>query len=151
MSDEELKTGYIKVNLDYAPRDSDKAFREWCKKHDFDCFGLNYGREAWCSRLGTYFRGASGVAYADGEPFLFYEEDLVDVDKLIDQALTAYKKELLSKAETFNNVVGTDEYGNIAVVQPFEAIPLSAIQEDELRKSFYENHAKIVQEDEVEK
>lgn len=84
-SSEELKTGYIKVLLDYAPRDTDENFRAWCKKHDFDCFGLGVGREAWCSRLGTYLRGVSGVAYAEYEPFLFYEEDVVDLQAYTDE------------------------------------------------------------------
>lgn len=74
---EKLKTGYIKVQLDYAPKTNGKKFREWCEKHGFSYIGE--GRRAWCSSLSTYLRGASGIAYADGEAFLFYEEDLIDI------------------------------------------------------------------------
>lgn len=74
MSD--LQQGLIRVKLDYAPEENGKAFDEWCKKYDFD--PLNSGRRAWCSSLSTYFRGAAGVAFNDGEMFLFYAEDLVD-------------------------------------------------------------------------
>lgn len=72
----ELKQGLIRVKLDYAPAENGKEFDEWCKKYDFD--PLNSGRRAWCSSLSTYFRGALGVAFNDGEMFLFYAEDLVD-------------------------------------------------------------------------
>lgn len=73
--------GYIKVQLDYAPKTNGKKFTEWCAAHNFDYLGSD--RRAWCSSLGTYFRGAAGVAYNDGEPFLFYEDDLVDMEALI--------------------------------------------------------------------
>ena len=71
-----MKEGYLKVQLDYAPTDSEEAFAEWCDKYDFDCFGLNVGRRAWCDSLKTYLRDAAGVAFYDGEMLLFYEEDV---------------------------------------------------------------------------
>ena len=81
---EQPKWGYIKVQLDYAPTDSEDAFAEWCKKYGFDCFGLDVGRRAWCSSLGTYLRDASGVAFSDdGEMFLFYEEDILQPSQII--------------------------------------------------------------------
>lgn len=98
---EEQKTGYIKVNLDYAPKTDGKKFTEWCKKHDFDPLGSS-GRRAWCSSFRTYFRGASGVAYADGEAFLFYEENLVDLEAL----LTA------SNRDRWRAVYYTDNHGD---------------------------------------
>lgn len=82
LNNDELREGYVKVILDYAPIDDEDKFKEWCKKYNFDYVGLE-GRGAWCSALGTYFRGASGVAFNDGEMFLFYDDDVVDVDKLI--------------------------------------------------------------------
>lgn len=93
-NDTELDEAYLKVEVDYAPASNGKKFNEWCKKYDFD--PLNSERRAWCSPLRTYFRGASGVAFADGEMFLFYKEDLVDVEALVEQrvveaeALTRY-------------------------------------------------------------
>lgn len=80
-SEDELKTGYLKVQLDYAPIDDEEKFKLWCKKYNFDYVGLE-GRGAWCSSLGTYFRGASGVAFNDGEMFLFYEDNLIDITDL---------------------------------------------------------------------
>ena len=74
---DELKTGYIKVSLNYAPKTNGKKFAAWCERNGFTPLGS--GRRAWSSQLSTYLRGASGIAYADGEPFLFYEEDLVDI------------------------------------------------------------------------
>lgn len=80
----EPKEGYIKVQLDYAPSD-EKAFKKWCEERGFDYLGSG-GRGAWCSQLGTYFRGASGVAYYDGEMILFDEEDIVDLQKEVEKA-----------------------------------------------------------------
>lgn len=74
---DELKEGYIKVQLDYAPKTNGKKFKAWCDKYGFAYLGV--GRRAWCSSLGTYLRDASGIAFSDGEMFLFYEEDLVDI------------------------------------------------------------------------
>ena len=83
--------GYIKVSLDYAPTTNGKKFAKWCEEHGFT--PLNGGRRAWSSQLSTYLRGADGVAYADGEPFLFDEEDLVDIAEL----RITLKAELLAK------------------------------------------------------
>lgn len=80
---EELKEGYLKAIFDYAPKTNSKKFREWCSKYDFDYIAS--GRRAWCSSLQTYFRGATGVAFIDGEMTLFYEEDIVDIKALINQ------------------------------------------------------------------
>jgi len=79
------KHGYLKVDLDYAPTTNGKKFAKWCEEHGFT--PLNGGRRAWSSSLSTYLRDASGVAYADGEPFLFYEEDLVDTEAIISTAV----------------------------------------------------------------
>ena len=76
MSEAELPWGYLKVQLDYAPKTNGKKFKAWCESHGFDYLGS--GRRAWCSSLGTYMRGADGVAYVDGEMILFYEDDLFD-------------------------------------------------------------------------
>jgi hypothetical protein len=80
-SEDELKVGYIKVTLNYAPKTNGKKFDKWCDDNGFT--PMNGGRRAWSSSLSTYLRDADGVAYADGEPFLFYEEDLVDIESLI--------------------------------------------------------------------
>lgn len=84
MEDEELREGYIKVQYDLAPKTNGKKFATWCEKYGFT--PLNGGRIAWNSGLGTYLRGASGVAFADGEMFLFYEEDLIDIEAKIMEA-----------------------------------------------------------------
>ncbi len=81
MKNKILPTGYIKVDLDYAPKD-EKDFEKWCEEHNFDYLGSQSGRRAWCGDLQTYFRGASGVAYNDGEAFLFYEEDIIKTDTM---------------------------------------------------------------------
>lgn len=52
ISKDELREGYIKVRLDYAPKTNGKKMREWCDKHGFAFMGS--GRRAWCSSLGTY-------------------------------------------------------------------------------------------------
>lgn len=80
-SEDEQKVGYIKVTLNYAPKTNGKKFKEWCKDGGFTFIGG--GRRAWSSSLSTYLRDADGIAYADGEPFLFYEEDLIDTQALI--------------------------------------------------------------------
>lgn len=91
----ELATGYTKVRLNYAPKTNGKKFAKWCEDNGFTPIGS--GRRAWSSSLGTYLRDASGIAYADGEPFLFYEEDLVDIDKLLEkEALKARQNEVES-------------------------------------------------------
>lgn len=77
---DELKTGYLKVELDYAPKTNGKKFDTWCAKYGFSPIGS--GRRAWCSSLSTYLGDASGVAFNDGEMVLFYESDLVDVSAL---------------------------------------------------------------------
>lgn len=76
-----LREGYIKIQYDLAPKTDGKKFAEWCEKYGFT--PLNGGRRAWNSQLSTYLRGASGVAFADGEMFLFDEEDLVDLSGYI--------------------------------------------------------------------
>lgn len=86
-SQAELRDGYLRAQLDYAPKDSEEAFEAWCKKYKFDCFGLDVGRQAWCSSLGTYFRGADGVAFIDGEMTLFYEDDLLDLTSHTNKAI----------------------------------------------------------------
>lgn len=96
---QEQQTGYIKVNLNYAPKTNGKKFAKWCEESGFT--PLNGGRRAWSSSLSTYLRGASGVAYADGEPFLFYEEDLVDITALIQEAN--------KKSYTYGYVAGYDD------------------------------------------
>lgn len=80
-SEAEQKVGYIKVTLNYAPKTNGKKFKEWCKDGGFTFIGGE--RRAWSSSLSTYLRDADGIAYADGEPFLFYEEDLIDIQALI--------------------------------------------------------------------
>ena len=80
-SEDEQKVGYIKVTLNYAPKTNGKKFKEWCKDSGFTYIGG--GRRAWSSSLSTYLRDADGIAYADGEPFLFYEEDLIDIQSII--------------------------------------------------------------------
>lgn len=70
-----MTEGYIKVQLDYAPKDNGEEFDAWCEKHGFDSLGS--GRRAWCSQFQTYFRGAAGVAIAPSGSFLFYEEDVI--------------------------------------------------------------------------
>jgi len=76
-----MPSGYIKVWLDYAPKSNGKKFTEWCTKYGFTPLGS--GRRAWCPSLSTYMRGASGIAFNDGEPFLFSEEDVLDAETLI--------------------------------------------------------------------
>jgi len=72
-----MREGYIKVELDYAPKENGEEFDKWCEKYGFDPLGS--GRRAWCSNLGTYFRGAAGVAITpSGDSFLFYEEDITN-------------------------------------------------------------------------
>ena len=119
---EQPKWGYIKVQLDYAPTDSEEAFAEWCKKHGFYCFGLDVGRRAWCSSLSTYLRDAAGIAYNDGEPLLFYEEDVLDEQALINQQIKSVLDELEGEAEAFERTSkkrdGLTHF----------AVPLSAIQ-----------------------
>ena len=78
---DKLREKYIKVQVDYAPKKNGKAFEKWCKKYGFDY--LASGRRAWCSSLQTYFRAADGVAFNDGEMFLFYEDDSIDIQLLI--------------------------------------------------------------------
>lgn len=70
-----MKEGYIKVQLDYAPTTNGKKFAEWCAKYGF--VPLGSGRRAWCGSLSTYLRDAAGVAFNDGELFLFWDEDVV--------------------------------------------------------------------------
>jgi len=84
----ELHQGLIRVKLDYAPEKNGPEFDEWCKKYDFDPLGS--GRRAWCSSLSTYFRGAAGVAFNDGEMFLFYAEDLVEPEMQKYQSKNVY-------------------------------------------------------------
>jgi hypothetical protein len=92
---DELRDGYIKVQLDYAPTTNAKKFAKWCEKYGFSPIGS--GRRAWCSSLNTYLRDASGVAFADGEMFLFYEEDLVDVNTLITTAINNKLEQIKSE------------------------------------------------------
>lgn len=71
-----MKSGYIKVQLDYAPKTNGKKFSEWCEQHGF--VPLGSGRRAWCSDYNTYLRDGLGVAYTEcGESFIFYAEDLL--------------------------------------------------------------------------
>lgn len=101
-SEDEQKVGYIKVTLNYAPKTNGKKFKEWCKDSGFTFIGG--GRRAWSSSLSTYLRDADGIAYADGEPFLFYEEDLIDIQSLI----RTEKLKLL--AEVRERVVGENQH-----------------------------------------
>lgn len=90
-------TGYIKVELDYAPKTNGKKFAEWCKKYNFAPIGS--GRRAWCPSLQTYLRGASGVAFADGEMFLFDKEDLINLQSEKTKAVNDFADELLKYPE----------------------------------------------------
>lgn len=69
---------YIKVTLDYAPKENGTEFDVWCDKYGFQPLGS--GRRAWCGQYQSYFRGALGVACTEaGETFLFEESDLADL------------------------------------------------------------------------
>jgi len=95
--------GYFKATLDYAPKTNGKKFAKWCEDHGFT--PLNGGRRAWSGSLQTYLRSADGVAYIDGEPFLFDEDDLVDLDK---QVLEGRIDEVLRAMTAVKN--GTPNY-----------------------------------------
>lgn len=100
--------GYIKVRLNYAPKTNGKKFKEWCDNNGF--IPMNSGRRGWSSSLGTYLRDASGIAYADGEPFLFYEEDLVDTKDYCNKAVLRGRideLQLLHKFAQTNNSIST--------------------------------------------
>lgn len=89
--------GYFKATLDYAPKTNGKKFAKWCEDHGFT--PLNGGRRAWSGSLQTYLRSADGVAYIDGEPFLFDEDDLVDLDKqVLEGRIEEYQLGLLTGA-----------------------------------------------------
>lgn len=88
---DELQIGYIRAQLNYAPETNGKKFVKWCEGNGF--VAINSGRRAWSSSLRTYLRGAAGVAYADGESFLFYEEDLVELETICD----SYHQQKLDK------------------------------------------------------
>jgi len=94
---DELVEGYLKVQLDYAPEVNGKKFQAWCEKYGFDY--LASGRRAWCSSLQTYFRGASGVTFCDGEMMLFYDEDVSSKNSLINSEVSR----VLSELETHKN------------------------------------------------
>lgn len=100
-SEDEQKVGYIKVTLNYAPKTNGEKFKEWCKDSGFTFIGG--GRRAWSSSLSTYLRDADGIAYADGEPFLFYEEDLIDIQSII------RTEKLKVLAEVRERVIGEDD------------------------------------------
>lgn len=66
---------YIKVTLDYAPKENGEEFDKWCEKYGFT--PLNSGRRAWSSGYGTYFRDALGIACTEsGETFIFDQSDV---------------------------------------------------------------------------
>lgn len=116
----ELKEGYIKIQYDLAPKTNGKKFATWCEKYGFT--PLNGGRRAWSSGLGTYLRDASGVGFSDGEMFLFYEEELINVTKLTNQKILEVLERLEREKVTYTTVLQGYE-GQV------EAVPLSAIQE----------------------
>ena len=61
---------YIKVTLDYAPKENGEEFDKWCEKYGFT--PLDSGRRAWSSNYGTYFRDALEIACTvSGETFIF--------------------------------------------------------------------------------
>jgi len=66
---------YIKVTLDYAPKENGEEFDKWCEKYGFT--PLDSGRRAWSSNYGTYFRDALGIACTvSGETFIFDQSDV---------------------------------------------------------------------------
>lgn len=113
--------GYIKLQLNYAPKTNGKKFKAWCDDNGF--VPLNSGRRGWSSSLSTYLRGASGIAYADGEPFLFYEEDLVDVEVLIKAAQHQLLTELTERSGDYYAIGSSNPY---SVTQ---AVPVSVIEQ----------------------
>ena len=75
---------YLKIQVRLAPKTNGKKFSRWCEEWGFT--PLNAGRRAWSSSLSTYLRDADGVAFSNGEMFLYYEEDAVDMEALITEA-----------------------------------------------------------------
>jgi len=71
----------VEVTIDFVPN-TEEEFEKWCKKYDFDCFGLEFCRRGWCDRFNTYLRDAIGVASTKREEFLVYEDDLVEVENV---------------------------------------------------------------------
>ena len=45
----------LNASIEKIPEDDNK-FQDWCKEKDFDYLGVESGRRAWCSDLGTYIR-----------------------------------------------------------------------------------------------
>ena len=67
----------IEITIDYAPKENDESFKEWCSGNGFDF--IDSSRRAWCGELHTYLRDAIGIAeIKSGGRFLIYEEDLSD-------------------------------------------------------------------------
>ena len=84
---------YLKVQVSLAPKTNGKKFAKWCEETGFTpLFG---GRRAWSSGLSTYLRGADGIAFNDGEPFLYYEEDAIDLEALIKKARANERQAML--------------------------------------------------------
>jgi len=90
---------YIKVTLDYAPKENGEEFDTWCDKYGFRPLGS--GRRAWCSNLSAYFRDAAGVAQSPGgDMFLFSDEDIVRPDN-ITALLTELERQVEGKMQTY--------------------------------------------------
>ena len=107
---DDFKERYIKIEVDYAPKVNGKEFEGWCEKYGFNY--LASGRRAWCNSLNSYFADADGVAFSEnGEMFLFYEEESVNLDTLLKQAeLGGRLDELRKLTEWRLGVTDNDDY-----------------------------------------